>query len=305
MSHLVTITGATGHIGSAIAERLLQGGHHVRAVARDEGKLASLAAKGAEIRAGDLLDTDFVTEAFRGADAVFAIIPPDPAAEDIRADQHKIAQSICDALKNAGTKRVVALSSAGGSLPSGTGPIAGLHEFEELLKTIPDIAVVVLRPTYFMENFLYSIPLIKSSGIVGSALRGDVSMPLISTKDIAAVAAEYLESATFEGQTVHELYGDRDYKFSEAASILGAAIGKPDLAYVTFPGEDYRKALLDAGFTESVADSYIEMETAMNDGRLQATVHRDEKSTTPTTLEQFARDVFAPAYQGAAAEARA
>jgi len=305
MSHLVTVTGATGHIGRAIAENLLRSGHRVRAVARDKGKLAELAKNGAEILSGDVSDTAFLTNAFREADAVFAMIPPNPVAPDIRADQRKVAESICGALKNSGTTRVVALSSVGGSLESGTGPIVGLHEFEELLKTVPDTPAVILRPTYFMENFLNSIPLIKNAGINGSTVDGDTSMPMIATKDIAAAASEYLENPKFDAYSVHELYGPRAYTFAEATTILGTASGRPDLQYVKFSKEDYRKGLLDAGLSESVADSYIEMEEAFNDGRIQETVHRDEGSTTPTTLEEFGRDTFAPAYKGSAAEAGA
>lgn len=297
MSHLVTITGATGHIGKGIVERLLQSGHRVRGVARDEEKLASLVEKGAEARSGDLSDTEFLTETFRGSDAVFAMIPPNPIADDIRADQRKIAKSLVEALKTAGVARVVALSSAGGSLPSGTGPIAGLHEFEELLKSVPDLSAVVLRPTSFMENFLYSIPLIKSAGINGGAVRGDVDLALIATKDIAAVAAQYLEAPTFEADIVRELLGPRDYTFREATSILGAAIAKPDLQYVDFSYEDYRNSLVEAGFSASVADAYVEMESAINDGLIQGTINRNESNTTPTTLEEFARESFAPAYQ--------
>jgi uncharacterized protein YbjT (DUF2867 family) len=304
MSHLVAITGATGHIGGAIAESLLKSGHRVCAIARDKDKLDALAAKGAETRPGDLTDTAFLTDAFRDADAVFAMIPPNPAAPDLRADQRKFAESICTALGSAGRTRVVALSSVGGGLKSGTGPIAGLHEFEELLKTVQDTPVVILRPTYFMENFLYSIPLIKSAGINGGSIRGDISMPMIATKDIASVAADELAEPKFDGYTVHELIGPRDYTFREATSIIGTAIGKPDLPYVEFASEDYRKGLLDAGFSESVADAYLEMETAIDGGRIQATMSRDNATTTPTTLEEFAREVFAPVYKGAAAEAR-
>jgi uncharacterized protein YbjT (DUF2867 family) len=233
------------------------------------------------------------------------MIPPDPAASDIRADQRKIAESLIEAVKTAGVTHVVALSSIGGGLPEGTGPIAGLHDLEELLKSVPNLSVVVLRPTYFMENFLHSIPMIKNSGINGSTIRGDVPLAMIATRDIADAAAQYLATPTFNGQTVHHLLGPRDYTFSEATSILGAAIGNPDLQYVEFSREDYRKGLIGAGFSESVADSYLEMETAINDGRLQATVTRDVSSKTSTTLEEFAKDTFAPAYKGAAVEARA
>jgi uncharacterized protein YbjT (DUF2867 family) len=272
---------------------------------RNKEKFSALAEKGAEGRVGDLTDTTFLTEAFHGSDAVFAMIPPDPAASDIRADQRGIAERLIEAIKAAGVTHVVALSSIGGGLSEGTGPIAGLHDFEELLKPVPNLSVVVLRPTYFMENFLHSIPMIKSSGINGSTIRGDVPLAMIATRDIAAAAAEYLATPTFSGYTVHDLLGPRDYTFREATSIFGTAIGKPDLPYVEFPQVDYRKGLIGAGFSESVADAYVEMETAIDDGRIQATVTRNESNTTPTTLEEFARDTFAPTYQGTASEANA
>lgn len=297
MSHLVTITGATGNIGQALAERLLQSGVKIRAVARNAGRLAPLTAKGAEPCVGDLENTAFLTEAFRGADAVFAMIPPHDNVPDLRADQRRIAACLAEALKAASVWRVLALSSAGASLPSGTGPIAGLHEFEAMLKSIPGLSVVALRPTFFMENHLAAIPFINNTGINGSAARADVALAMIATRDIAAVAAEYLMAPTFDGYVVRELLGPRDYTHREATAILGAAIGKPDLAYVEFSYEDFRKGLLGAGFSASVADAYVEMYTAFNDGRIQGTMSRNTSTTTPTTLEEFAREVFAPAYQ--------
>ncbi len=297
MSHLVTITGATGNIGKALAERLLESGVKVRAVGRSAEKLAQLTAEGAEARVGDMDDTAFLTEAFRGADAVFAMIPADNNAPDFLGRELGIAANLVEALKAAGVSRVVALSSSGASLPSGTGPIAGLHKFEEMLKSLPRLSVVALRPTSFMENFLGSIHLIKSAGINGSSARADFPLAMIATRDIAEVAAEYLTAPAFEGYVVRDLLGPRDYTHREATAILGAVIGKPDLAYVEFSDEDFRQGLLGAGFSESAADAYVEMYTAINDGRIQRTVSRDASNTTPTSLEEFAREVFAPAYQ--------
>lgn len=297
MPHLFTLTGATGNIGKALAERLLQSGVKIRAVARNAEKLVPLTARGAEARVGYLENTAFLTEAFFGADAVFAMIPPHSNVPDLRADQLRIAASLAAALKAARVSRVVALSSSGASLPSGTGPIAGLHEFEKELKSIPGLSVVALRPTFFMENHLAAIHLIKSAGINGSAACADVALAMIATRDIAAVAADYLMTPTFGGYVVRELLGPRDYTHREASTILGAAIGKLDLAYVEVSYKDFRKGLLGAGFSASVADAYIEMYTAINEGRIQSTMSRNASSTTPTTLEEFARKVFAPAYQ--------
>lgn len=305
MSHLVTVTGATGHIGSGIVERLLNGGHRVRGIMRDEEKFKPFAERGAEARVGDLADKEFLTEAFRGADAVFAMIPPDQAAKDLRAEQGSIADNLAGAIEAARVTKVVALSSIGAQLASETGPIAGLHDLEERLKSVPDLSLVILRPTYFMENFLYWVPLIKNAGICGETVRADVSMPLIATRDIAAVAAEYLAAPTFEETTVRHLLGPREYTFREATSILGEAVGKPNLQYVEFSKQDYRNGLLQAGFTENVADAYIEMEDSINNGSLFGEAKRDESTTTPTTLEEFAKDTFSPAFKGWASEARA
>lgn len=302
MSHLVTVTGATGNVGGGIAERLLNGGHKVRAVGRDKAKLEPLVSKGAKASAGDQANSEFLTEAFKGADAIFAMIPSSPTAEDLREEQRQFARSIAEALGNSGVKRVVALSSLGAQHESGTGPIAGLHEFERALKGVAGVSAVFLRPTYFMENFLHSISMIKSAGFNGGLVRADLKMPMIATRDIAVVGAQYLSEPTFEGQSVRELLGPKDLTFAEATFILGDAIGKPDLPYATFSEEDFRNGLLGAGFSESVADNYIEMENAMNQG-LVAGSERSAENTTATTIEEFAADTFAPAFKGSAAGA--
>ena len=89
---------------------------------------------------------------------------------------------------------------------------------------------------------------------------------MIATRDIAAFAARALAARDWTGFEVQELLGPRDLSFAEATRILGAAIGKPDLAYVQFPYADYSAALQQAGLSKSVADLYAEMEKAFDDG---------------------------------------
>ena len=300
MSHLVAVTGATGNVGGGIVERLLLDGHDVRAIGRDRAKLEPLVLRGAEARVGDQSNVDFLTKAFNGAKAVFAMIPSNPSAKDMRQEQREFAHAIVEAAKNSGVKKVVALSSVGAQHESGTGPIAGLHDFEELLTYAPGVSVIFLRPTYFMENFLHKIPLIKSAGFNGGLVRADLRMPMIATRDIAEAGAEYLADPAFDGHSVRELLGPKDCSFAEATSTLGAAIGNPDLPYTTFSQEDFKNGLLAAGVSESVADNYVEMENAMNDG-LVAGSARSADNTTPTTLEQFAADTFAPSFKGSGA----
>jgi uncharacterized protein YbjT (DUF2867 family) len=296
MSHLITITGATGNVGRRLCELLLQNGVRVRAVARNAENLAPLAAQGAEAWVGDIEDTEFLTRAFRGADALFAMLPEHPAAPDFHADKRRAAVNLVEAVKASGVPRVVALSAIGAVPPSGIGPAVANGEFEEMLKSVPGLSVVVLRAAFLMENHLASIPVIRNAGINGSPARADVPVAMIATRDIATAAAEYLTNPTFTGYNVRELLGPRDYTYPEVTSILGAAIGKPDLLYVQFPYEDFSKGLVGAGLSPNLAGALVELYTAVNSGEIQRLADRTDANTTGTTLEEFARDVFAPVY---------
>lgn len=297
--HRVAVTGATGHIGRPLAEQLLRRGLRVRAIGRSPHKLAPLVDLGAELQVGDLDDSAFLARAFRGAHVAFVMTPPHVTAPDHRTAQRRTVKSLLSALQDARVERVVLLSSIGAGLSSGTGPILALHELEEALQQMPGVATVALRPTFFMENLLGSIPLIRSAGINGSPARPDMSLPMVATRDITVAAADFLGQPDFTGYSVHDLLGPRDYTQQEATAILGAAIGKPGLPYVQFKNEDFKQGLVGAGLSESAADSYVEMYDSMNRGAIQETVKRTPSNTTPTTLETFAREVFAPAFAAA------
>ena len=293
---MIVITGATGNSGSKITELLIAQGQRVRAVGRDRGRLAGLVAQGAESVVGDLGDTVFLTNAFRGADSVFALIPPNVTADDFRAYQDRIGESIAAAVRNSGVQYVVNLSSQGAHLSKGTGPIAGLHDQEERLNRLPGINVLHLRPTYFMENLLMNIGLIRKMNIMGSAVRGDIQFAMIATTDIASYAAERLVRRDFSGASVRDLLGQRDLSLNEAATIIGKKLGRPDLTYMAFPYEDAEKGMRAAGLSADLSRLYIEMSKALNDGLFAVNLLRTKENTTVTTIEEFA-DVFAAAYR--------
>jgi uncharacterized protein YbjT (DUF2867 family) len=192
------------------------------------------------------------------------------------------------------------LSSVGAHLSEGTGPILGLHDLEAKFDTLRDAAVVHLRPAYFMENHLWSIPVIRGQGVNGSPVLPDAPIPMVATKDIADAATRLLLGGTFTGHSVRYLLGPRDLTMSEATRILGKAIGNPGLKYVQFPEEEARKAMIGMGMSRSVVEALLEMERGFNTGRIHPTQERNAENTTPTTLEEFAITVFASAYKAAA-----
>jgi uncharacterized protein YbjT (DUF2867 family) len=292
---MIVITGATGKTGSAIAETLISGGKKVRVIGRDAAKLKGFTAKGAESAVGDLGDTAFLTKAFAGAEAVYALIPPNFGVADFRAYQKKIGESIVAAVKGSGVKYVVHLSSQGAHLPDRTGPIVGLHDQEERLNRLDGVNVLHLRPTYFMENLLMNIDLIKKMNIMGSAVRGDVKFAMIATKDIAAYASERLVKRDFSGKSVRDLLGQRDLSLDEAAAVIGKKLGKTGLKYVAFPYDDAEKGMVSMGLMPDMSKLYIEMSKALNDGLFAVHIPRTRENTTSTSIEEFA-GVFAKIY---------
>ena len=301
MSKKITVLGATGHIGTALVHRLLQQGHRVTAVSRASARLDALAQAGATIKAGDAHDAPFLTETLRGADAAFLLISPNVTASDVLVHMDQIGKATAQAVRAAGLKNAVHLSSIGADEPAGTGPVVGLHRQEARLNAIDGLNVVHLRPVYFMENLLANVGMVQHMGIIGSALRPDATFPMVATKDIAAKAAELLAGDTLANHAVHYLLGPRNYSLAEATAAIGQAIGRPDLPYVAFSYEDAKKGMVGAGLSVNQADLYDEMTRNINESKSMANGPRDASSTTPTTMEEFAQTVFAPAFKAATA----
>jgi uncharacterized protein YbjT (DUF2867 family) len=203
------------------------------------------------------------------------------------------------AVRESGIGQVVALSSWGAELTEPVGGIIACHWLEEGLNRIDGLDAVHLRPVWFMENFLWNIGLIKAVGINGLAIDADVPFPAIAANDIAAVTVRHLRALSFTGHTVQYLNGARDYTMAEATEIIGAAIGRPDLRYIRLPDGVLRKGMITSGgLSPDAARLVTEINHGISTGRVRAE-SRPAGNTTPTTLEEFARTTFEPAFRAA------
>lgn len=295
---MYVITGASGNSGHVVAEKLLAAGKKVRAIGRSAERLQRLKASGAELFVCDLNEQAALAKGFESAEGVYVMIPPSASSSDYRKEQDCITDSVTAAIREAKVKHAVSLSSVGADKAQGTGPVVGLHNLEQKLNTISGLNVLHLRAGYFMENTLAQIGIIKGMGIAAGPLRADLKLPMIATHDIGDYAARALIGLRFSGQQTHELLGQRDISMAEAASIIGAAIGKGDLAYQQLPNDVVRKAMTDMGMSQNVASLILEMADALNSGHMAALEKRSQENTTPTSFETFAKEVFAPQFKG-------
>jgi uncharacterized protein YbjT (DUF2867 family) len=300
---MYVILGATGNIGSVIAAKLLERGEKVRVLGRNPAKLEKLSKRGAEVFAADTKDETALTAALSGARAAFLMVPPNLTCADYRTEQDEMSSAVAAAVEGAGLRYAVNLTSIGAHAPSGAGPITGQRRSQLKLDKIAALNVLHLRPAYFMENELMQIGTIKKMGVLASAYDPDVAIPMIATRDIGNYAAERLLKLDFSGKQTRELLGQRDLSLSEVASIIGKAIGKPDLKYVQLPYDQMQQVLQQMGVPAPTATYFIEMFRGFNEGIVVNQEPRSAENTTPTSHEVFVQEVFVPAFKGHAASA--
>jgi uncharacterized protein YbjT (DUF2867 family) len=105
------VTGATGYIGGRLAPTLLDGGHTVRALARDPDKLRDAPWRDrAEVVRGDLGDVGSLAEAFDGVDVVYYLVHSMGTSSDFVSEEARSAHNVVAAMKQAGVRRIVYLS---------------------------------------------------------------------------------------------------------------------------------------------------------------------------------------------------
>ncbi len=300
---MYVIVGATGNTGKVVAERLLSQGKKVRVIGRDASRLQGLVQKGAEPFIGNVADDSSAARAFAGAEAAYLMNPPNPSSPDVKKAQDQVSDSLAAAVRKNNLEYVVALSSVGADKPDRTGPVMNLRHLEQKLRSIDHLNALFLRAGYFMENLLPQAGIIQRMGTAGGPLRGDLKIAMISTGDIGTAAAEALLKRDFNGKHARELLGQRDLTYNDVATIIGKAIGKPDLKYAQLPPQVLKPAVMQMGFSANMADLLLEMSEALNSGYMAPLEARTAANSTPTSIEEFVARHIAPQFTGKAAGA--
>lgn len=286
----IAVTTPTGNIGSRVVEQLSEAGADLTLLVRDPAKLPDEVRARATVHEGSLEDTAFVRRATAGADALFLLIPPTFTTDDWTEFQLGIGRAAADAVRANGIRRVVFLSS-GGAHRDDMYAVSRLGKVERMLEqAAPN--VVSLRAGFFFENFLSAVPTITDHGTIYMTLAPDLSLAMVATRDIGDVAARWLLDAGWSGHHVRAVQGPADATPSDVARAFGRVLGR-EVRYVQVTEDDARQALRAMGAGEHVADEYPRMFTAFNRHAADREP-RTAESTTPTTVEEWAREVLLP-----------
>ena len=252
----IAITGATGHLGQLVIEKLKQkvDASEIVALVRTPAKAAGL---GVATREADYTRQDTLDVALKGVDTLLLI-----SGNEIgqRAVQHE--NVIRAAVKN-GVKRIVytSLQHADKSPLN----LAPEHvQTEQALKN-SGLDYTILRNGWYSENYTGSIaPALGLGAFYGSAGEGKISSA--PREDYAEAAVVALTGQGHEGKT-YELAGDEFYTLTDLAAEITAQSGK-DIPYRNIPEADYAAALKNAGLPDGFAEAIASWDTGASQNAL-------------------------------------
>lgn len=283
---MILVTTPTGNTGSMILQQLVEQGQQVRIFVRDPEKISADILEKVEVGTGSLLNESEFTEALQGCETLYFCVPQSNTQEDVNAYYENFANVASNAIKNAGTRRVVYLSSGGKESNLQAGLITALHKGEDIINQ-SGASVRALRCPVFFETLLYQMASLKKRGMFFLPIDGNYKMPQVAVKDIASKAVEFLIDKTWTGVEGYAIHGPADISYDEIALQMSELTGKP-IRFQQVSSKDYIKTLLEQHHTsEAFAISLTEMLTAIGNG-----VYDSGQSTdrTKTTIKDWMRE---------------
>ena len=294
----ITLTGSIGRIGKSLTQKLTEEDHTVTVISSNPARSQEIEALGAIPAIGTLQDINFLAASFEDAEAVYTLVPPanyfDPNL-DLLGYFRVLGNSFAESIRRAEVKRVVNLSSIGAHLKEGNGILEGTYHVENILNNLPEeVAITHIRPTEIYYNLFQFIDLVKNQGIMASNLDENDLNVWVSPEDIAACVAEEISTPS-SGRKVRYVASE-ELTYKEVASILGSAIGQPDLQWVMISDDQLRQHLESAGMQPAIAQGMVEMYASIRSGLLYEDYNLHQpKSFGQVKMNDFAKE-FAAVY---------
>jgi len=256
------VMGATGHVGAAVAQALLERSEPVTVVTRDAHKAEALRTKGAHVAQVDVFDTHALRRVFMGGRRVFVLNPPAPPSSDTAAEESRSVRAIVSALEGCQLEKIVAESAYGAQAGEGIGDLSVLYDLEQALAAGPT-PFSALRAAYYMSNWDASLDTARKQGKVYSMFPKDFELPMVAPHDIGQFAAKLMLGAVESTEPFH-VEGPERYTPGDVARAFSEALDKP-VELVETPREQLEQAFSSLGFSEAAAKSYATMTRATLD----------------------------------------
>jgi uncharacterized protein YbjT (DUF2867 family) len=239
-SKIVLVSGATGHQGGAVARELLAHGYRVRAMTRkpESDPARSLGKLGADLVQGDLDDEASIARALAGAWGAFSVQNTLEAGVEKEEIQGKRFAKVA---RDAGVQHFVYTSVGSAHRKTGIPHFENKWRIEETIRSLGFPSHVVIRPVFFMDNFLspWSKPGI-DSGKLMMALQPRTVLQMIAVEDIGKYGRWVFDNPQKLNGRGIDIAGDAR-TMPDTARIISKAAGKV-VEFVPVPIEEVRKA---------------------------------------------------------------
>ncbi len=278
---MYVVLGATGHVGSAVSDALLDRGAPVTVVTRDARKAERFRVRGARVAQVDVGDVDALRAVLASGERLFLLNPPASPATDTTAQERRTLAAIHAALEGSGIRKIVAQSTYGAQRGEAIGDLGVLHEMEQALAALP-ISTTIVRGAYYLSNWDLALETARDAGKLDSFYPVDFVLPMVAPRDLGTFAARLLEEP-LEAHGLHHVEGPARHTAADVADAFAAALGRP-VAAVEIPRDAWAGTFAAMGFSEPAAVSFA----GMIDASLRSPPP-DPASVTrgPTSLEAY------------------
>jgi NAD(P)H dehydrogenase (quinone) len=274
----IAVTGVTGHLGRLAIEALLERGvpaDQLIATGRRVETLSDLAERGVTVRAADFDQPEGLAGAFAGVERLVLV-----SGSEVGRREPQHANAIA-AAKSAGVQLI-----AYTSIPyadRSTLLLAAEHRATEQRLAASGVPHVLLRNSWYLENYTAQLDTYLAHGVVGSA--GDGQVSAAARQDYAEAAAAVVAEDGHAG-AVYEL-GGAGFTLTDLAAAVTSATGTP-VSYTDLPVEQYEQVLLGAGLPAPAARIFADADRGLARGELFVDNGQLEKliGHAPTTLAQ-------------------
>lgn len=293
----IAITAPSGNVGRFLVGHVIRAGVRPRLLSRNPEQARASWGDLVDVREVDLRDAAAVTEATRGIDALYLVVPPGEADDPVAA-YATVGEAVATAVAENRVPRTVLQSSVGAELRNGAGEIDGLARAEEALDPVvakdAGLAVTHLRCGYFFSNLLFELDAL-DSGTIAVLRPTDEPFAWVAPADIAVVAASLLLRGDWSGRRVQAVHGPQDLSWDEALAVVGDVLGRTLTANRV--GDDAMRAVLaGAGMSPAQVEAIVGMSAGLRGGFVPEQP-RTPVTTTDTTLGAWAWAELRPALE--------
>jgi NAD(P)H dehydrogenase (quinone) len=280
----ITVIGATGRVGSAVVQRLLDAHTAVRILVRDPDKANRLFGDNPRLESVriHLDDPSAVSTGLSGSDAVFV------AMGSIGAEANLQRIVIQAAAATPGLRQLVRLSVLNAG-PNSLGINQRGHWSLDFAAQVAGVPYTTIRPAIFSASMLAGASEIKTSR-TWTGLAGTGRVALIDHRDAADAAARVLTEPAAWGQH-YDLTGPRQVSWPEALQALSAVLGET-VTFRTSSATNLIQKLTQAGVAPGQAELLVTREWAIIAGENERTTGKVRELTghEPRTIEEFFRE---------------